>query len=46
MSHLGVARDLKAGLLRNEVLVELITPSNSSFGVENRTHKIDIQVNR
>ena len=45
MSHLGVARDLKAGLLRNEVLVKLITPSNSSFGVENRTHKIDIQVN-
>ena len=44
MSHLGVARDLKAGLLRNEILVELITPSNSSFGVENRTHKIDIQV--
>ena len=44
MSHLGVARDLKAGLLRNEVLVKLITPSNSSFGVENRTHKIDIQV--
>jgi phenylalanyl-tRNA synthetase beta chain len=45
MSHLGVARDLKAGLLRNEVLVKLITPSNSSFGVENRTHKIDIRVN-
>ena len=45
MSHLGVARDLKAGLLRKEVLVKLITPSNSSFGVENRTHKIDIQVN-
>lgn len=44
MSHLGVARDLKAGLLRNEVLIELITPSNSSFGVENRTHKIDIQI--
>ena len=45
MSHLGVARDLKAGLLRKEVSVKLITPSNSSFGVENRTHKIDIQVN-
>jgi phenylalanyl-tRNA synthetase beta chain len=44
MSHLGVARDLKAGLLRNEVLLELITPSNSSFRVENRTHKIDVQV--
>ncbi|MBT3588574.1 MAG: phenylalanine--tRNA ligase subunit beta [Flavobacteriaceae bacterium] len=44
MSHLGVARDLKAGLLRNEILLELITPSNSSFRVENRTHKIDVQV--
>ena len=44
MSHLGVARDLKAGLVRNEVLLELITPSNSSFRVENRTHKIDVQV--
>ena len=44
MSHLGVARDLKVGLLRNEVLLELITPSNSSFRVENRTHKIDVQV--
>ncbi len=44
MSHWGVARDLKAGLLRNEVLLELITPSNSSFRVENRTHKIDVEV--
>ncbi len=44
MSHWGVARDLKAGLLRNEVALELITPSNSRFRVENRTHKIDVQV--
>ena len=44
MSHWGVARDLKAGLLRNEVSLELITPSNSSFRVENRTHKIDVKV--
>ena len=46
MSHLGVARDLKAGLLRNNVSLELITPSNSSFRVENRTHKIDVQVDK
>ena len=46
MSHLGVARDLKAGLLRNNVSLELITPSNSSFRVENRTHKIDVQVEK
>tara|TARA_B100001059_G_scaffold50883_1_gene44241 strand:- start:5843 stop:8269 length:2427 start_codon:yes stop_codon:yes gene_type:complete len=44
MSHWGVARDLKAGLLRNEVKLELITPSNSSFRVENRTHKIGVKV--
>ena len=44
MSHWGVARDLKAGLLRNEVSLELITPSNSSFRVENRTNKIDVEV--
>ncbi|MCF6306810.1 MAG: phenylalanine--tRNA ligase subunit beta [Flavobacteriaceae bacterium] len=44
MSHWGVARDLKAGLLRQEILLELITPSNSSFRVENRLNKIDVEV--
>ncbi len=44
MSHWGVARDLKAGLLRNEIPLELITPSNSKFRVENRTNKIDVEV--
>jgi len=44
MSHWGVARDLKAGLKQNEVSLELITPSTSSFKVENRTHKIDVLV--
>ena len=44
MSHWGVARDLKAGLLHKEISLELITPSTSSFKVENRTHKIDVQV--
>lgn len=44
MSHWGVARDLKAGLIQKEVSLELITPSTSSFKVENRTHKIDVQV--
>ena len=44
MSHWGVARYLKAGLLRKDVKLELITPSNSNFRVENRTHKIDVQV--
>jgi phenylalanyl-tRNA synthetase beta chain len=27
MSHLGTARDLRAGMLQNGVNVELITPS-------------------
>jgi len=44
MSHLGVARDLKAGLQQKEINVELITPSTSSFHVENRTLKFDVEV--
>ncbi len=44
MSHLGTARDLKAGLVHHDVKKELITPSVSAFHVENRTLKIDIDV--
>ncbi|SDS20100.1 phenylalanyl-tRNA synthetase beta subunit [Formosa sp. Hel1_31_208] len=44
MSHFGVARDLKAGLLQKEINTELITPSVSSFHVDSRTLKIDIDV--
>lgn len=44
MSHLGVARDLRAGLQQKDVSLELITPSTSSFHVENRTLKIDVSV--
>jgi phenylalanyl-tRNA synthetase beta chain len=44
MSHWGVARDLRAGLLQQDVPVELITPSTSSFHVDNRTLKIDVDV--
>lgn len=44
MSHWGVARDLKAGLLQKDIHLELITPSVSSFRVENRLHKIDAKV--
>jgi phenylalanyl-tRNA synthetase beta chain len=46
MSHLGVARDLKAGLLQHEVSIELITPSTSNFRIENRTLKIEIEVDK
>ena len=44
MSHLGTARDLRAGMLHNGVSVELITPSVSNFRVDKRTLKIDIDV--
>jgi phenylalanyl-tRNA synthetase beta chain len=44
MSHWGVARDLRAGLLQQDVPIELITPSTSSFHVDNRSLKIDVEV--
>ncbi|MGO4821610.1 MULTISPECIES: phenylalanine--tRNA ligase subunit beta [unclassified Flavobacterium] len=44
MSHLGTARDLRAGLLQSGVNVELITPSVSNFRVDMRTLKIDTVV--
>lgn len=44
MSHFGVARDLKAGLLQKDIPLELITPSVSSFHVDARSLKIDVDV--
>jgi len=44
MSHYGVARDLKAGLLQLDTNLEMITPSVSAFKVDNRNLKIDINV--
>ncbi len=48
MSHWGVARDLRAGLMQNSKQdtfnTELITPSVSKFKVETRTLKIDVNV--
>ncbi|WP_445957941.1 phenylalanine--tRNA ligase subunit beta [Yeosuana sp.] len=44
MSHLGVARDLKAGLLQKDINVELITPSLSAFRTDNRLLKIEVEV--
>src|SRR5690606_23248827 len=44
MSHWGVARDLKAGLLQRGVTSKVITPSTTNFRVDNRTHKIKVQV--
>ena len=44
MSHLGTARDLRAGLMQSGVNVEFITPSVSNFRVDKRTLKIDVDV--
>jgi phenylalanyl-tRNA synthetase beta chain len=44
MSHLGTARDLRAGLSQTGVIVEFITPSVSNFRVDKRTLKIDVKV--
>ncbi len=43
MSHWGVARDLKAGLLHKGISTKLNTPSTSSFRIDSRTLKIDVQ---
>jgi len=44
MSHLGTARDLRAGLIQSGINVELITPSVSNFRVDKRTLKIDVKI--
>ncbi len=44
MSHFGVARDLRAGMLLKSLNVELISPSVSGFRVDKRTLKIDVDV--
>ncbi len=44
MSHMGVARDLRAGLLLRNIATEFKTPSVSAFRVDKRTLKIDVKV--
>ena len=44
MSHFGVARDLRAGLIQKEIELELISPSVSDFHVDERTLRFDIEV--
>lgn len=44
MSHWGVARDLRAGLIQKDIPLELITPSTSNFKIENRMLKMEINV--
>lgn len=44
MSHFGVARDLRAGLMQKDIKLELISPSVSDFRVDERLLKIDTEV--
>jgi len=44
MSHYGVARDLRASLLQKNSTLELITPSVSTFRIDKRILKIDVDV--
>ena len=44
MSHFGVARDLRAGLMQHDINLELISPSVSDFHVDERKLKIDVEV--
>ena len=44
MSHYGVARDLRAGLIQNDLKLELISPSVSDFHVDERTLRYDVEV--
>ena len=44
MSHFGVARDLRAGLIQHGISLELISPSVSDFHVDERTLRIEVEV--
>ena len=44
MSHFGVARDLRVGLLQKGLTIDLLKPSISSFNVDNTTFAIQINV--
>ncbi|CAI8408682.1 MAG: Phenylalanine--tRNA ligase beta subunit [Flavobacterium sp. SCGC AAA160-P02] len=44
MSHYGVARDLRSGLIQHGINLELISPSVSNFHVDERRLRIDVEV--
>ena len=46
MSHYGVARDFRAGLIQHGINLELITPSVSDFQVDERRLRIDVEVDK
>ncbi|EAR12021.1 phenylalanyl-tRNA synthetase beta subunit [Polaribacter irgensii 23-P] len=46
MSHFGVARDLRAGLMQQDINLELISPSVSDFHVDERTLRFDVEIEK
>jgi len=44
MSHFGVARDLRAGLIQQGIQKELISPSVMSFSIDNRFSGVQVVV--
>ncbi|MBT7815899.1 MAG: phenylalanine--tRNA ligase subunit beta, partial [Polaribacter sp.] len=44
MSHYGVARDLRAGLIQKDIKLEFISPSVSNFHVDERTLRFDVEI--
>ncbi len=44
MSHFGVARDLRAGLIQQGMNLELISPSVSDFHVNERKLRVEVEV--
>ena len=44
MSHYGTARDLRAGLIQNDISLELISPSVTDFHVDDRSLRFDVVV--
>ncbi len=46
MSHYGVARDLRAGMIQLGTNLELISPSVSNYHVDERTLRIEVDVDK
>jgi phenylalanyl-tRNA synthetase beta chain len=46
MSHYGVARDLRAGLIQQGTSLELISPSVSNYHVDERVLRIEVEVDK
>ncbi len=44
MSHYGVARDLRAGMIQQGTQLELLSPSVGDFHVDTRSLRIDVEI--